>query len=124
MIVHSECKKLEMYGGDTDSVSFKLKGYDFTSADRVLFTVKNKKGQKIIRKLYQVEDNTVVVNFTNSDTEDLPGGEYSWDIRIFFNAQFDESGNLIEENGVKTPGSPYVLQIHNTVGDVRDGDST
>lgn len=121
MKINKDCKRIEMYRGDTGEMTFHLRGADFTENDKVLFTVKDRKKKEVLRKIFPIEGNLCIVHFAHPDTEDLQEGDYWWDVRVFFDAQFDAEGKLIEENGVKTPGSPYLLKILDTVGDSKWG---
>ena len=121
MKIYKDCKRIEMYSGDTGEMTFRLRGADFTANDKVLFTVKDRKKNEVIRKIFPIDNSLCVVHFAHLDTENLPAGDYWWDIRIFFDAQFDAEGKLVEENGVNTPGSPYLLKILGTVGDSKGG---
>ena len=109
---------ITMHRGDTGEMTVTASGYAFESTDRALFTIKDATGTVIKKTYYEMEDNAFTVEFTNPDTDYLPAGIYSWDVRYIINPEYDSGGEIIDGDGVTTPGSPYQLNLLNTVGQV------
>ena len=117
--VNDSTKTITMHRGDTGEVTVKVTGHTFLSDDRALFTVKDPSGSKIIQRVYEMDDNEFTITFENSDTDYLAPGTYSWDVRYVTNPQYDpDSGEIINGDGVSTPGSPYALILMGTVGQI------
>lgn len=116
--VDPDTKKITMHRGDTGEMTVTATGYSYESTDRALFTVKNKNGTEIIRRVYQMTNNAFVVAFANADTDGLTPGNYEWDVRYVVNPQYDTSGNIDDGTAVTTPGSPFKLELLSTVGQV------
>ena len=49
---------------------------------------------------YEVENGMVTIKFEHEDTKNLPIGRYYWDIKIYINPQYDDSGLLIDGDEV------------------------
>lgn len=49
---------------------------------------------------YPIESGMVTIRFEHEDTRDLPLGMYFWDIKIYVNPQYDDSGLLIDGDEV------------------------
>lgn len=117
--VNPKTKQIDIYAGDTASMTVTLRGYDFQSTDRALFTMQEKDSEEepLISKLLEFTDNTVVVSFASEDTNFLdPDAEYEWDLRVIINPQYDENEEIITRDAVTTPGSPFKFVVHKTVG--------
>ena len=106
--------------GDTGAIKFNtVTDYEFTSADRALFSVKNAIGEVVRQQAYPLEaDKSFTVQFTNADTDTLPAGSFSWDVRYIINPYYDASGRIVNGDQVITPKQPMNLQLLTVVGDV------
>jgi hypothetical protein len=111
-------KKITMHRGDTGEMTVTATGATFSTEDRVLFTVKDANGTEIIKDIFELTDGAFTKEFTNPETDYLTPGNYYWDARYVFNPEYDDSGNIIDGDGVSTPGSPFDLQILSTVGQI------
>lgn len=110
---------ITMSRGDTGKVTFQASGCNFESQDRALFTVKNSAGDTIIEELYELDENgAFTVDFRNEDTDSLPTGTYTYDVRYVFNPVYDENDVLINGYPVRTPKRPMNLVLVATVGQV------
>ena len=56
--------------------------------------------ERIWTKEYEVQNDTITVEFQHEDTKDLPLGKYNWDIKIYINPQYNDSGLLIDGDEV------------------------
>lgn len=111
--------------GDTGSVTIGTDGYDFDAEDRALFTLKNSLGELIMENQYELENGQFTIQFRNADTDSLPVGMYSWDVRFILNPLYDSerrtlSGQpkIIDGDQVITPDAPMSLNILGTIGEV------
>ena len=58
------------------------------------------KNERIWTHEYPVEGGMVRINFEHNDTEQFPLGLYQWDIKIYVNPRYDDSGLLIDGDEV------------------------
>lgn len=119
-IVDPETKKITLHRGDTGDVTFTASGYTFGADDRALFTIKSSNGTEIVKTAYAMTNNAFTVDFTNAMTDYLTPGAYNYDVRYIVDPQYDEETGeiIIDGTVVSTPGSPYVIEILNTVGQI------
>ena len=93
--------------------------YAFSANDRALFSIKNGIGEVVKQSAFEIDENKAfVVNFFNADTDNLPPGSYSWDVRYILNPYYDSSGKIIDGDQVITPNQPMQFQLLNVVGEV------
>ena len=112
-------KTITLHRGDTGEVTVKVTGHTFLADDRALFTVKDASGSVIMKRVYELDSNEFTVTFANADTDYLSAGQYSWDVRYVIDPEYDpDTGEIIDGDGVSTPGSPYTLMILGTVGQI------
>ena len=106
--------------GDTGAIKFTADtDHTFDSVDRALFSVKNAVGEVVKQSAFELDENKAfVVTFFNSDTDMLPAGSYSWDVRYIIHPYYDTSGNIIDGDQVITPRQPMDLQLLQVVGEV------
>ena len=53
------------------------------------------KGKRtLLSKVFPVEEGCMAVCLTNADTRSLKAGEYSWDLRIVTDPEYDGDGNV------------------------------
>ncbi len=121
--VDTTTKKITLHRGDTGVVPFRLTGYTFSENDRVLFVAKDRNGTEIIREVYPIVNNGFKVRFPNSLTDYLPAGQYEYDARVAILPIYDENQNIVDvdfDHGgmVNTPGSPFIIEILSTVGQI------
>lgn len=113
-----EGTKIRMSRGDTGEVTIGLSGYTFGSNDRVLFTVRESKSKEVkMRRILEIESNTVTVSFVNSDTDNLDAGNYEWDVRVIINPVYSE-GDIVDGDEVITPELPMQIELLTTVGQI------
>ena len=89
-VFNDETCAITMHQGDTGS--FKIGatregGDEWTSDDRMLFTVKNGQGEIVMQRIYRLDDQydlgdgVVLIEFHNDDTDDWAQGSYSMERR-------------------------------------------
>lgn len=115
--VNGSTNEITLTAGDTGSFDVTVTGIEFGVDDRAVWTVKDGTGAKIFERYYEITNGGFVVVFTNSDTDSLPAGQYSWDMR-FVVAPIWEDGRIVDGTIVNTPGGPFNLIIKAPVGEV------
>lgn len=113
-------KKITLHRGDTGEVTITASGYTYGTDDRALFTMKDANGTEIWKEVFEMEDNAFTLEFTNAKTDYLAPGVYYYDVRYIVDPIYDQAtGEIVEDGGqVTTPGSPYIIEILNTVGQI------
>lgn len=85
-----ETGDIKMNAGDTGSMIVRCTqkdGDQWTSDDRMLFTVRNQQGEIMIQRIYRLDDQyglgngAVLLEFHNDDTDDWEAGDYSMERR-------------------------------------------
>ena len=64
-----------------------------------VFSIFNER-ERIWTHEYEVENGMVTIKFEHEDTKDFPIGVYNWDIKMYVNPRYDESGLLIDGDEV------------------------
>ena len=110
---------IQISAGDTGVIRFEIEGTSLTEKDRGVFTVKNRNGMIMIKKIIQPErKNEICVPFVNGDTEHLTPGVYEWDMRIAIKAKIAENGDVVDGESVVTPYLPARFTVLKVVGNV------
>ena len=106
--------------GDTGAIKFTADtDHTFDAVDRALFSVKNAVGEVVRQQAYAIDENKAfVVTFQNSDTDSLPAGAFTWDVRYIIHPYYDTSGNIVDGDQVITPRQPMTMQLLQVVGEV------
>ena len=106
--------------GDTGAIKFTATtDYTFTADDRALFSIKNAIGEVVKQQAFPIdENNAFTVAFFNSDTDNLPAGSYSWDVRYVIHPYYDAEGHIVDGDQVITPKQPMEMQLLQVVGEV------
>lgn len=116
-VVDENTKSITMHRGDTGSVVYHFTGYDFQSADRVLWTMKSNNGTIVKEDVLVPNDQKVTIEFLNADTDSLAAGTYTYDIRIVIDPVYS-GGRLVDGTIVTTPESPLYIYLLDTVGQI------
>lgn len=107
--------------GDTATLRIRADG-DLVlnpDVDRVLFTIKNAAGDIVLQRTLAPDvEGSVLVAFSNADTDFLSAGSYSYDVRYVINPNYDDDGNVIDGDRVITPKRPQTFTLLSVVGDV------
>ncbi len=94
----------------------------FQAEDRALFTVKDASGEVILERVYALDtelgNGVFRVQLSNADTDSLPTGAYSWDVRYILHPYYDEDGRIVDGDQVITPKAAQNLTLIATVGEV------
>ena len=112
---------IRMSRGDTAAFTVGVSrkdGAPFSELDRAVFTVKNSAGVEIMYRIYPIASGEFRVSFSNADTDSLPTGSYSYDIRYVIDPNYDDNGRIIDGNEVLTPMQPKTITLIATVGAV------
>lgn len=104
--------------GDTGAFKVTATGYTFGTDDRALFSLKNSQGTVVKQQAYPMTNNQFIVYFLNADTDTLPPGKYTWDIRYVVNPEYDQQGNIVDGDQVATPKTPQPFELLAVVGDI------
>lgn len=96
--------------------------YTFQAEDRALFTVKDSAGEAILERVYALDtelgNGVFRVQLSNSDTDQLDTGAYTWDVRYVLHPYYDDKGRIIDGDQVITPKAAQGLTLIATVGEV------
>ena len=122
---------IEMNIGDTGSFQVEAHRSDdeaWTDDDVATFTVRNASGEDVIVRDYGLNDQElgngiIAIEFQNHDTDELPAGSYTWEIRYVVNALYDADGNVVDGDIVRTPGvdgkgNPMNLTLKSVMRDI------
>ena len=126
---------ITMHRGDTGSVLYSAEresGEPFGEDDVALYTITDSQKNTIRQDLYHLDDATlgngnVLVQFHNSDTDQLPLGTYSTEIRYIINPRFEETvingvtiRKVVDGDIVRTPEplGQSTLTIKDVYGEV------
>ena len=109
-------RSITLSAGDTGVVGFRF-DVPLTDDDRGVFTVADRKGKRMLRKIIRPEGNTIYIPFVNSDTQDWEPGGYEWDLRVVLGATL-AGGDVTDGREVITPFPPGVLTVVKVVGKV------
>lgn len=117
--VDLETMAITMHSGDTGS--FKIgatreSGDEWTSADRMLFTVKNGQGEVVLQRIYRLDDQydlgngKVLVEFHNDDTDQWEAGTYSTELRFDVSPIWDGTAPTARCVDALSPGTPKMVE--------------
>ena len=110
---------ITMHQGDTGS--FKIgatreSGDEWTSDDRMLFTVKNGQGEVVLQRIYRLDDQydlgngKVLVEFHNDDTDQWDAGTYSTELRFDVSPIWDGTAPTARCVDALSPGTPKMVE--------------
>lgn len=90
--------EITMHAGDTGAFKVhatRQSGEDWTSADRMLFTIRNQAGEIVLQRFYRLDDDeglgngVVEIQFHNNDTDTWEPQQYSMERRYNVNPRWD-----------------------------------
>lgn len=115
MAVEAMGNTIRMPQGDTGVVKFVPDKREIASDDRALFTVVNRSGATLLRKVLSPDDDGVFrLPFVYDDTARMKPDTYEWSIRVVHNATLDASGKIVSVDTMHTPvtlGKMVVLTV-------------
>lgn len=90
--------------GDTGSVKFTYDKGEVASEDRALFTIANRSGVALLRKVLtpNESDNAFHLPFSYSETAGMKPDSYSWSLRVVRGATLDGNGRITDVQGSHT----------------------
>lgn len=105
-----------MHRGNTGILRINLSGYTFGNLDRVLFMMKSMSGTEIKSQICQVVDNSIEIEFVNTDTDQQRAGDYIYAITAVTDPVYD-GGKIVDGSGVCTPveTNNKIIRIIDTV---------
>jgi len=117
--VNLDTMAITMHQGDTGS--FKIgatreSGDEWTSADRMLFTVRNGQGEVVMQRIYRLDDQfdlgngKVLVEFHNDDTDTWDAGTYSTELRFDVSPIWDGTAPTARCVDALSPGTPKMIE--------------
>ena len=92
---NADATQITLHAGDTGAFKVhatRKSGTDWTSADRMLFTVRNAANEIVMQRFYRLDDDeglgngVVEIQFHNNDTDTWPAGAYTTERRYDVNA--------------------------------------
>lgn len=117
--VDLETMAITMHSGDTGSFKIgatRQSGDEWTSADRMLFTVKNGQGEVVLQRIYRLDDQydlgngKVLVEFHNDDTDQWEAGTYSTELRFDVSPIWDGTAPTARCVDALSPGTPKMVE--------------
>ena len=117
--VDLETMAITMHSGDTGSFKIgatRQSGNEWTSADRMLFTVKNGQGEVVLQRIYRLDDQydlgngKVLVEFHNDDTDQWEAGTYSTELRFDVSPIWDGTAPTARCVDALSPGTPKMVE--------------
>lgn len=114
-----------MHVGDTGSYTVtaaRASGTAFTNDDRALYTVTSSLGAKVIERIYELNtelgNGKILIEFHNSDTDQLAPGVYNTEIRYIINPDWDGQ-KIVDGDIVRTPAIlKSTLTLQGVIGEV------
>ena len=105
--------------GDTGLLRIMPEPLRMGEDDRAVFTIARRGGGILMEKILKAEaDGALLIPFTNDETEDMPVGDYEWDIRIVLDARLDAQGRPTDGREVIMPMRIGRIKIMKVVGEV------
>lgn len=96
MFTRDETGNITMHRGDTGAYKVRAarkSGAAWTSADRMIFTVKNAEGEIVLQRFYRLDtelgNGVCEIQFHNNDTDQWKNGAYNWERRYVVNPRWE-----------------------------------
>ena len=136
---------IEMHRGDTGSykvVPRRDDGEPWTSADRLIYSVKNAAGTVVLKRAYRLDregkNGIADIEYHNADTDTWPGGTYEGELRAIIDAywsipdpptadvvdllalqeEMDVERIVVDGNTVRTRKERFTLTVRDVIGEV------
>lgn len=107
---------IQLRQGETGAVGFRFIGYEFQADDRVIFHVRQGNTTFIKNEYTPDENQSIIIYFLHSTTNDMPVGSYTYDIIFVLNPYRDSSGKITDGDQILYPYDPQTLIINNPSG--------
>ena len=114
-----ESGDIKMNAGDTGSMIVRCTqkdGDQWTSDDRMLFTIRNQQGEIMIQRIYRLDDQydlgngVVLIEFHNDDTDDWEAGDYSMERRYNIAPIWDGTPSNARCVNALAPGTAQMIE--------------
>lgn len=117
--VNLDTMDIQMHRGDTGS--FKIgatrgSGDEWTSADRMLMTVRNQAGEIVMQRIYRLDDRwglgngKVLIEFHNDDTDTWDSGQYPVELRFDVDPIWNGTAPTGRCVNALSPGTPMMIE--------------
>ena len=139
-VLNTQTGAITMHAGDTGSIKVhatRQTGDDWTSADRMVYTIVNANGMVVLKRYYRLDtslgNGRILVQFHNDDTDDLAPGNYSAERRYVVNPRWEGTvptgdvtdalaegiGQIVDGDVVRVPSNGQTaLTIQRVYGEV------
>jgi len=96
MAVEAMGMQIRIPQGDTGTVKFVYDKEELTGDATALFTIANRNGGVILRKMLSPVENEGAFHlpFTHEETANLKPDSYDWSLRVVENGTFDTNGKI------------------------------
>lgn len=114
-----ETGDIKMNAGDTGSMIVRCTqkdGDDWTSDDRMLFTITNQQGEIVLQRIYRLDDQyglgngVVLLEFHNDDTDDWEPGDYTMERRYNISPIWDGTPSTARCVNALAPGVAMMIE--------------
>jgi len=121
MAVEAMGMQIRIPQGDTGTVKFVCDKGDVSHSDRALFTIANRNGAAILRKVLSLNesDSAFHLPFTYEETAALKPDSYDWSLRVVSEGILDISGKIRDAKASHTPVLCGKLMILPVAGGAR-----
>ena len=117
--VNLDTMEIQMHRGDTGS--FKVAATrgsetEWTSADRMLMTVRNQAGEIVMQRIYRLDDRwglgngKVLIEFHNDDTDTWDAGQYPVELRFDVSPIWNGTAPMGRCVNALSPGTPQMIE--------------
>lgn len=81
------------------SLEITLYGAEYPEGTVAVFGISTKRdNREMFSKVFPIEDNKVLVFFSNAETKRFVPGEHRWDLRIVTDPEYEEDGSICCED--------------------------
>lgn len=105
MAVEAMGMQIRIPQGDTGTVKFTYDKEELSGEARAVFTVANRSGGTLLRKVLAPEENEAAFQlpFTYEETANMKPDSYDWSLRVVEDGTFDANGKLRSAKASHTP---------------------
>lgn len=109
-------KAMYLPQGDTATVNVfdaEFLGLTIADTDKLLFLITDKSHREVFRRVLEPVEGVFTLTITQEDN--IPVGEYLWQVRQYVNGVVDGEGNLTGDE-INTPLGPRVFKVMEVLG--------